>query len=169
MTAFAISDIPPSTDVVSVIQADLEQIGINVQIKTIDSATALQAETNPATNPAYPDMTYDGYNWFPDPWPLRQLVGRNLAYGAGNFAWYNNTQVVQLLHQADRTLDSTQRGAIYQQVAHIVYDDAPYIWVGQLQNAYPSGVPVVSSNIQGYVLNLGYWETDFSTFYLVSS
>ncbi len=167
VTAFAISDIPPSTDVVSLIQAELAQIGINVQIKTIDSATALQAETNPATSSAYPDMTYDGYNWFPDPWPYANWWVGDLAYGAGNFAWYNNTQVVQLLHQADRTLDPTQRAALYEQVAHIVYNDAPYIWVGQLQNAYPSGIPVVSGSVQGYMLNAGYWETDFSTLYLV--
>jgi len=169
VTAFAISDIPPSTDVVSLIQSELADIGIHVQIKTIDSATALQAETNPATNPAYPDMTYDGYNWFPDPWPYANWWVGDLAYGAGNFAWYNNTQVVQLLHQADRTLDPTQRAAIYEQVAHIVYDDAPYIWVGQLQNAYPSGIPVVSNSIQGYTLNAGYWETDFSTLYVVTT
>ena len=168
VTAFAISDIPPSTDVVSLIQADLAQIGINVQIKTVNSATALQAEASPATSSAYPDMTYDGYNWFPDPWPYANWWVGDLAYGAGNFAWYNNTQVVSLLHQADRTLDPTQRAALYEQVAHIVYNDAPYIWVAQLQNAYPSGIPVVSDSVQGYSLNIGFWQSDFSTLYLAS-
>lgn len=168
VTAHAFSDITPATNVVSLIQSDLAQIGIRVQIIAVTSAMGIQAYANPPTDPAYPDMTYNGYNWFPDPFAFANFWVGDVYYGAGNFAYYNNSRVNDLLHQADKALDQAQRATIYEEVAHIVYDDAPYIWVAQLENAYPSGIPVLNTNVKGYMLNIGFWENDFSGLYLVS-
>jgi peptide/nickel transport system substrate-binding protein len=168
LTAWAISDAPPSVDCVTLIQAELAQIGIQVKIITWTESSEPMGYSY--TDPRYPDFTIDDYGWFPDPWAFANFwVGDVwMAYG-GNYADYNNTQVTNLLHQADKTSDPTQRGALYEQVAHIVYNDAPYIWIGQDYNAFGDGVPVANVNVQGYVGNIALWAgADFSLLYLVS-
>jgi ABC-type transport system substrate-binding protein len=165
ITAMAMPGYPPSVDCVTLIQAELAQIGI--KMKVIDISTVI---TVGYTDPSYPDLTYDSYGYFPDPWAYANWWVGNLFYGyGGNYADYNNTQVFNLLNQADATFNSTQRAAIYEQVAHIVYNDAPYIWVGQDYNEYGNGIPVVNINVRGYEVNLAYWYgTDFSLLYLAS-
>ena len=166
VTEWAWTAVPPSVDVVSVIQAELAQIGINVKIITISTWPSVSGYTDPN----YPDLTYDAYGYFPDPWAYANWWVGDLYWGlGGNYADYNNTQVINLLHQTDSALDPTQRAALYQQVAHLVYDDAPYIWVGQDYNAYGDGIPVVNINVRGYVGNIALWAgTDFSLLYLAS-
>ncbi len=165
VTLVASTDTPPSPEVDQVVQANLAQIGIKVQIKSMTYSTMATFLTNP-TNASYPDMPYDGWNWFPDPWAFANWFVGPLAFGPGNFAWYNNTSVMTLLKQADATTNPQQRAAIYQQIDRIVYNDAPYIWIAQVQNSFPTGVPIVNINVRGYAANLGFWESDFSTLYI---
>jgi ABC-type transport system substrate-binding protein len=122
-----------------------------------------------ATSPNYPDISYSTYSWVPDEWYYSNwLVGSYLGLGSTNIASYVNPQVDNLLHQADQSTNQTQRAALYDQVAHIVYNDAPYIWVATLKNSLVYGVPVLGTNVHAYVLDYGFWESDFSPLYLTS-
>jgi ABC-type transport system substrate-binding protein len=91
-----------------------------------------------------------------------------IGFASSNLGGYNNTAVNQLLAEADATLNQTQRGLIYQQVAQIVYNDYAFIWTAQGKNEFESGVPIVSTSVGGIVINLGFWESDFTHVYLIS-
>jgi peptide/nickel transport system substrate-binding protein len=161
ITIIGTTDLPPGPEVALVVQADLSQIGINSKIKSLTYTQMSTLLTDPKS-PNYPDMLYEFWNWFPDPWAFANWFVGPLAPGPGNFAWYNVSTVWNLLSKADSTINQTQRAAIYNQVAHIVYDDVPYFWVAQVQNGFPTGVPIVNINVRGYVVDLGFWESDFS-------
>jgi ABC-type transport system substrate-binding protein len=167
ITLIGTTDLPPGPEVAQVAQAELAAIGITAQIKSLTYTQMAALLTNP-TSASYPDMLYEFWNWFPDPWAFADWFVGPLAPGPGNFAWYNVTSVWKMLSKADATVDPTQRAMTYDQIAHIVYDDAPYYWVAQVRNAFPTGVPVVNVNVQGYQVNLGFWESDFSLLYYIS-
>ncbi len=167
ITIVGTSDLPPGPDVALVIQADLANIGIKAQISSLTISQVYNVVTNPKSA-QYPDMIFVTWNWFPDPWAFANWWVGPLSYGSANFAWYNNTQVNNLLAAANSAVDQTHRATIYDQVAHLVYTDAPYIWVAQTVNGYPTGGPIVSVKVRGYELNLGFWATDYSLLYYTS-
>ena len=119
-------------------------------------------------NATYPDMVPQTWDWLPDPFFFTNTYMGSIGYGVENVGWYNNTQVNALLVKADETLNPTARAAIYQQIAQIIYADMPNVWLGQLQNMYNSGVPIFSTSVGGYMLNLVYDGTDFSHLYLTT-
>lgn len=158
----------PWQDLAPVIQSNLADIGIKVKIVTM-SLNAMEAivSTTPPTSPSYPDMI--GWEWyyFPDPWTFTDLAVGPTAYGPANPAYYNNTQVNALLERADSTVDQTERARIYENIAEIVYDEVPYVWVAQFHNSFPSGVIISNMHLQGFVPNFTFYPLDFSTLYLV--
>jgi len=109
------------------------------------------------------------WDWLPDPFFFTNTYMGPIGYGVENVGWYNNTQVNTLLVKADEALNSTTRVAIYQQIAQIIYADAPNVWLGQLKNMYNSGVPIFSTTVGGYMLNPVYDGTDFSHLYLTNT
>jgi peptide/nickel transport system substrate-binding protein len=58
---------------------------------------------------------------------------------------YDNQQAAPLIQQASSTLDSTQREAIYKQVAQIVHDDPPWLFLYSQEDAY-----AVAKRITGF-------------------
>jgi peptide/nickel transport system substrate-binding protein len=165
------TDRPPSTEVAQVIQANLQQIGLKVTLKGVTtdvSVSILDGDRNPA-DPQHPDLMYGTWQWFPDPWAFADWFLGPLDVGASNMAWYNNTQVENLLTQADQTTNVTLRAQLLENASAIAYDDYPYVWLAQYQNALLQGVPVTNISVQGYYPTLETLGIDFSTLYLVPS
>jgi peptide/nickel transport system substrate-binding protein len=169
ITILAATDSPPGPDVAVIVQSNLADIGINAKVmtETYSSELNLFSSTTPASS-GYPDIIYSNWFWFPDPWCFANWYVGPIGFGTSNVAAYNTTVVNTLLDKADATVNVTARAAIYQQVAQVVYDDAPYIWVAQGKNTFTTGVPIVSTSVAGYVINQGFWETDFTSLYLTS-
>jgi len=167
------SDTPPAADVAAVIQSNLADIGLKVTLQGETSGvmtTTLDSMRNPA-DPHHPDLMYSTWAWFPDPWAFADWFIGPLDEGASNMAWYNNTQVLSLLSKADATADPTLRAELYQNASAIAYNDYPYVWLAQQNNALVQGVPVTSINVQGYrnPYNLEMLGIEFSSLYIVPS
>jgi len=169
VTLYAATDSPPTPDVAVVIQSNLAQIGIQVKVIAEPYSSILPLLSGDPKNATYPDMVPQTWDWLPDPFFFTNTYMGSIGYGVENVGWYNNTQVNVLLVKADETLNPTARAAIYQQIAQIIYADMPNVWLGQLQNMYNSGVPIFSTSVGGYMLNLVYDGTDFSHLYLTTT
>jgi len=169
ITIMAQSDSPQGPDLATIYQSDLAQIGINAKIITEPYASELSFfSTTSPSNSTYPDLLYTIWAWYPDPWAFSNWMASPVGFASSNLGGYNNTAVNSLLAQADATLNQTQRGLIYQQVAEVVYNDYAFIWTAQGKNEFESGVPIVSTSVAGIVVNLGFWESDFTHLYLTS-
>ena len=165
------TDRPPATEVAQVVQSNLEAIGLKVSLvgETTDvKFSSLDAMRNPAAS-SHPDLMYGTWEWFPDPWAFSDWFIGNLDVGASNMAWYNNTQVQNLLNQADATTNPTLRAQYLQNATAIAYGEYPYFWFAQFQNANLQGVPVTSVTVQGYYESLQSLGLDFSSLYIVPS
>jgi peptide/nickel transport system substrate-binding protein len=93
---------------------------------------------------------------------LSTLYAGNNVGQSYNYSWYANSDVDQMLAQADRTFDDAQRYAIYRKIAEKLIADAPSIWA-----AYPKLIEVMRDNVQDYV----YSPLDYSgvfSFYPIS-
>ena len=93
---------------------------------------------------------------------LSTLYAGNNVGQSYNYSWYANSDVDQMLAQADRTFDDAQRYAIYRKIAEMLIADAPSIWA-----AYPKLIEVMRDNVQDYV----YSPLDYSgvfSFYPIS-
>ncbi|HYB85076.1 MAG TPA: ABC transporter substrate-binding protein [archaeon] len=163
------TDRSPESYVVPLIASELSQIGLTVNTvgSTISDFDTFLGGTSP-TSTSYPEMMYVTWFWFPDPWAFGPWLAGPLGIPNPNFGGYNNTLANSLMSQADKTTNQNERALLYEQVAEIVYNDAPCDWIAQYQNALPLGLPVASTNLQGFTYNLQFAQTDASTLYLAS-
>ena len=169
VSIYAATDSPPTPDVATLIQSNLADIGISVKIVAEPFASILPLLSGDPKASAYPDMCPQSWFYFPDPWAFTNSYLGPVGYGTENVGWYNNTQVNALMNQADAATDPVQRNQIYQQIAEIIYSESPDLWLGQHRNMWSAGVPILSTSVGGYILNMGYDGTDFSHLYLVGS
>ena len=169
ITIMAQSDSPQGPDLATIYQSDLAQIGINAKIisEPFSSELSFFASTSVSAS-NYPDLLYTIWVWYPDPWAFANWIVGPVGFGSSNLGGYNNTEVNNLLTKADATLNQTQRGEIYQQIAQIVYNDYAFVWTAQGKNEFTMGVPIVSTSVGGFVVNLGFWGADFTHLYLTS-
>jgi peptide/nickel transport system substrate-binding protein len=69
-----------------------------------------------------------------------------LAPSGALYQNYDNQQALDLIQQAGTSVDSSQREAIYKQVAQIVHDDPPWLFLYSQEDAYG-----VASRVTGFV------------------
>ena len=108
------------------IQADLERVGVRVEIVVRDAASQREAarkgEADMAILDWYADYP-DGDNFL---YPLFHTAS---AGPGGNYAFYTDPGVDSLLLQARRTLDETARTALYRRIDDRVYRAAPWLYL----------------------------------------
>ena len=129
------------------IQADLNQVGLQVEIQTYEWNTFL-GKVNPGLE-GQADMAEMA--WMTnDPDTLPYLALRTDAWpdqGGFNSGYYSNPEVDQLLEAARRSTDQAERAELYKKMQQIVHDDAPWAFIANWkQNA------VTSSRVQGFQL-----------------
>jgi len=129
------------------IQADLEAVGLEVEIETYEWNTFL-GKVNPglegkADMAEMAWMTND-----PDTLPFLTLrTGAFPAEGGFNSGYYSNPEVDRLLEQARRSTDRDERARLYYEMQEIVHEDAPWAFVANWkQNA------VTSERVEGFGL-----------------
>jgi len=118
------------------IQADLEEVGMDVEIETYEWNTFL-GEVNPGLE-GKADMAEMA--WMTnDPDTLPYLALRSAAMpdqGGFNSGYYSNEEVDRLLEEARAATDQSRRAELYKQMQEIVYEDAPWVFVANWkQNA----------------------------------
>ena len=66
----------------------------------------------------------------------------------GNVGRYHNPEFDKILEEGRRTADPARRAALYAQANRIVHDDAPWIFINNLNQ-----VKAIRSNVEGFVLS----------------
>jgi ABC-type transport system substrate-binding protein len=135
------------TKIGEAIQSYLAAVNINVQIYQIDWATYL-AKTQAGEHPMCL-LGWTGDNGDPDNF-MNVLYGANQCTlgTAGNVAFYNNTQVQDLLSSALQTYDTSERARLYEEAQVIIHQDAPFVYL-----AHANQNLVFVKNVNGFELN----------------
>ena len=129
------------------IQADLQEVGLDVKIETYEWNSFL-GQVNPGLE-GKADMAEMA--WMTnDPDTLPYLALRTEAWpdkGGFNSGYYSNEEVDKLLEAARASTDQAERAKLYQQMQSIVQEDAPWVFVANWkQNA------VTSSRVENFEL-----------------
>ncbi|WP_054850150.1 ABC transporter substrate-binding protein [Vulcanisaeta sp. JCM 14467] len=123
--------IPPVTpqleEQLEIVSQDLSQIGIPTAISYVTSS-----EFDSWTSPSISGRLIYEVGWCADwPDPIMQIAISILTgeLPTGDYAWYNNPTVANLLYEAAFTTNLTEQIQIAKQVYEIVYNQAPYVWI----------------------------------------
>jgi peptide/nickel transport system substrate-binding protein len=132
------SDFPETVTQAQVIAAQLEQIGVTVEIADVEFATWLDREAN---------GEFDAFmlSWIGNIDPDDFYYAQHHSEGAFNFQGENNPDLDALLDEARTETDPDARKALYDQAAEIIVDDASYIY---LYN--PDNMNAWSPDLEGY-------------------
>ena len=148
------------------VQQDLANIGINVNLLGVSFSTYIDKCL--AGPKGVPEMGWT--EWYmdylsPDDFVV-PFANPDFPPVGWNPAYYSNPSVTQLYLAAPYNLDPAQRVAMYKQITQIMYDDAPYAWLGQFTSYY-----VFRSNVHGIYNNVVLSPAnslDYSTIYLTA-
>jgi ABC-type transport system substrate-binding protein len=135
------------TKIGEAIQSYLQAVNIHVDIYQVDWSTYLE-KTQAGEHPMCL-LGWTGDNGDPDNF-MNVLYGENQCTlgTAGNVAFYNNTEVQDLLSSALQTYDLDERTQLYEEAQVIIHDDAPFVYL-----AHANQNLVFTKNVQGFVLN----------------
>ena len=134
----ATSDYPETVTAAQIIAANLEPLGIDVEIRQPDFSTWLDEQ-----NSGNFDMLMMG--WLGNIDPDDFYYSQHHTDGTSNAQKYSNGEVDSLLDAARIETDQDQRKDLYAQAATIIADEASYIY---LYN--PSVIQVWSPQVTGY-------------------
>lgn len=134
------SDFPETVTQAQVIAAQLEAIGVTVDIRDVDFSTWLDAQGN---------GDFDAFmlSWIGNIDPDDFYYAQHHSEGSFNFQGYSNPEVDQLLDDARVETDRDARKALYDQAAEMIVDDASYIY---LYN--PENIGAWGPHVQGYMV-----------------
>jgi peptide/nickel transport system substrate-binding protein len=128
-----------NTDLVQLLQAQYQELGVNVQIETVDSAdyfSLIKDDTIP-WGPA---------NWTPraDPDGLLRILWHSTGFQNSN--GYNNPEVDRLLDEAAGIYDTAEAAELYHEAERIIVEDASYVFIQA-----PAEFAVVRNEVGGFV------------------
>ncbi len=130
------------------IQADLAQVGLDVEIRTFEWNTYLSRVNDGLAGQA--DMAEMA--WMTnDPDTLPYLTLRTGAWpekGGFNSGYYSNREVDRLLERARRTTDRATRARLYRRVQAIVHQDAPWAFVASAKQVAGTRAQVEGFRLQ---------------------
>lgn len=129
------------------IKSYLADVNIHVQIYQIDWSTYLTKTQ--AGEHSICLLGWTGDNGDPDNF-MNMLYGANqcILGTASNVAFYNNSEVQELLTAAIETYDLAERAELYTEAQMIIHHDAPFVYL-----AHANQLLVFRTNVKGYILN----------------
>ncbi len=113
---------PETVTAAQVIASQLAEIGVQVNIETLDFATWLDRE-----GAGDFDAFYLG--WLGNLDPAAYYQEQHQTDGPNNYQGYSNPEVDQLLQQGSTATDEDERKQIYDQAAKIIVDDVSYLYL----------------------------------------
>ncbi|GHC18842.1 ABC transporter substrate-binding protein [Aidingimonas halophila] len=132
----------------SAIQADLADVGLDVEIETYEWNTFLD-RVNPGLE-GKADMAQMA--WMTnDPDTLPFLALRTDAMpdeGGFNSGYYSNAEVDELLEQARRSVEQDERAELYREMQTIVHEEAPWAFVANWKQNAVAGANVENFRLQ---------------------
>lgn len=144
----------------TIIQSQLAKIGMTVNLSPESFTTIIESELNAATSPNYPAFQISGNSVvFVGPSDPSAYLGNCPARcHHGDPAYFNNTQVVQLINEAIRTSNPVLLQQYYNNMTSIYKQQAQYVWLDDF-TAYT----VASSSLQGFAWNAALLGTFYAT------
>jgi peptide/nickel transport system substrate-binding protein len=124
-------DFPGGALIAQAIQADLAKVGITLDLLGATRSTFTALTNLPLTDPKRPELR--GMFWTPDYFfedGYTFMVGSDWTIIRTG---YNNTQVRQWTEAAAVELDPTKKFELYSKITKQVKEDAPYIWLVQVE------------------------------------
>jgi peptide/nickel transport system substrate-binding protein len=137
------------TQIATVMQSQLDQVGVKAQIQVLEWTSYLSAYFAGLDKPkaGMGQMSWMVPSSNPGMYVNELLIGN----GGLDAGYYDNPDVNKLLLQARATTDEGQRADLYKQAAKIVTDDAPWIFMFYAYNLVAS-----NKKVQNIVLNPDY-------------
>ena len=148
------SNVDPNPKLMQAVQADLAEIGIKAELKTMGVSTygALVGTPNAAT------MGTETWSMdFPDPadWVIPIFSKSNAVQGGVNAAFWWTPELEKMIVEAQAMTDPAARIAKYSAMQDYIMGEAPYITLYQ-----PIKITVCSKNVGGFYLHQAYqWDT----------
>jgi len=135
------------SEAAQIIQQELKVIGIDVSIKSLDSAaytTAFEAFN-------YQMMINGATNDISDPDEMASFQV-DVENGGSHSFWtdYNDPKAIALVRAAEKEFDSAKRAELYKQIQAIVAQDAPFIPLDYTPNIY-----AWNPQLNGFAVNPG--------------
>ena len=131
--------------IAEVIQANVRDIGIELEVVVIEWGTLLDN-----AGKGQLDLFLSGWTSVPSDADVGMyaLVHSSSRGTAGNYTFYSNPQVDQLLSQGRAELNTEARIGLYAQAQEIVYNEAPIIPL-----YYSFNNAAMAKDLEGFVLN----------------
>lgn len=118
------SENPTRIQIAQIIQANLKDIGINVEIEVIESGTLL-LKTSKGDHDLFLTTWITGVT--DSDTILTSLFHSNSIGISGNRAFYKNNEIDTLLEKARLTIDKKERKEYYKEIQNIIFTDAPVV------------------------------------------
>ncbi len=115
-------EFPETVTAAQVIAAQLEPIGINVQIQSEDFATWLDRQ-------GQGDFDAFMLGWLGNVDPFDFYHAQHITDGPSNFHGYSNAEVDELLSSAASETDMDARKELYDQAATVIVDEVSYLYL----------------------------------------
>lgn len=168
LTAWYISGDLLAREIALITQAQLGQLGFNVQISERDGAAYINAQgAPPSSEPVSQRPNLWVSNWFPDySDPIDVITPlyhtRTSSAGAVNMGLYSNHQVDTLLAQAAVTADRARQQQMFNKIQQILtWSDPAAVFISDASNSY-----VYRATLHGYYSNPIYgYSFDFYPMY----
>ncbi len=145
------SNVDPMPKLVQSIQADLEAIGVNADIKTMSRSTYYNFSSDAAKTQM---GTSDWFLDFPDPvdWIVPFFTEANAMVGGLNTSYYVDPWVEGAVAEAQKMTDPTARLAKYTEIQQHIMGQAPYVTLYS-----PKMTTMCSKNVGGFYLHPVLW------------
>ena len=115
-------------------KAELEEIGITIEIKQLEATAALQADIDSDFNMILSASTMD----IPDPDQWTSLAVDPAGGANSTSTFYNNPKAIAVNKQAQQEADLTKRAALYKELQQITGEDAFLAYLYHSPFAYAS-------------------------------
>ncbi len=141
----------------AIIQEQLKQAGITLNILNIDSAELARRVIQGNDY----DIMYGGGGVFrADPSiSATYFLTQNFTPAGGNYSHYSNPQIDDLYPQGSAVKDTEERKAVYTQIAQILNDELPWIYLWS-----PNSVYAFRNRLQGFAApsytNNKFWNAE---------
>jgi ABC-type transport system substrate-binding protein len=135
-----------------VLQQQLKAVGVEVTFDRLEVAASI-AKARPGFTAETAGHSTSWTTNTHDLFWIEQLYGKSFHPPAGAVrGWYDNPKVNELLNTGRGEPDQAKRVGIYREVAKLIADDAPWLWI--VQDKYPRGY---GTNVQGLLMMPSYY------------
>ncbi|MGY1915023.1 ABC transporter substrate-binding protein [Blastococcus sp. SYSU DS0973] len=115
-------EFPETVTAAQVIASQLEPIGVDVDVQTVDFATWLDRQ-------AQGDFDAFMLGWLGNIDPFDFYHAQHITDGGSNYQGYSNPEVDRLLNAAATETDQATRKDLYDQAAKLIVDDVSYLYL----------------------------------------